>query len=141
MKFPLSSVLNKILRNLLPKADRRSFIRLNTHNLIRYRAVGNGAGLSFSRNISAGGVLFFCPEELSAGSIVEMEINFPHFPEPIRAVAKVVRVSPNKYTQGFEIGVEFIEVDEEAKNFINQKILSVQTGSEPEAFNDKTSKS
>ena len=92
---------------------------------MKYKIVNKDQEMSFVRNISAGGVLFYCKEKLSAGSMVEMEISFPHYPRPIKTVGRVIRTTALKKMGGFEIGAEFINVEEEAKDFINKQILSV----------------
>jgi len=105
--------------------EKRKYVRLKAHHLLKYKVLGQDAELSFAKNISAGGVLFHSREEISLGSTVEMEILFPSYPRPIKVVAKVVWKKPVKKMEGFDLGAEFINVDEEAKKFINNKILAI----------------
>ena len=107
--------------------ERRKYIRLNSHHLLKYKVADKG-GRSFVRNISAGGVLFVSKENIPIGTVVELEINFPGFPRPIKADVKVVRNRELKKLGYFENGAEFINVDEDAKEFINTKILAVSKG-------------
>jgi len=113
--------------------EKRKFIRLTAHHLLRYKIMEKGSQVSFARNISAGGVLFYSKEALPQGSMVEMEINFPHYPHPVKVVSKVVRVHPLEKLGGFEIGAEFVNVEEDAKDFINRKIITVQDQIEKES--------
>ena len=109
-----------------PKGEeRRKYIRLDAHHLLKYRKVGKEEALSFVRNISAGGVLFIAKENIPLGDVVELEINFPGFPHPIKASAKVVWIKELKELGGFETGAEFINVEEDAREFINKKITTV----------------
>ncbi|UCC94684.1 MAG: PilZ domain-containing protein [Candidatus Omnitrophota bacterium] len=104
--------------------DRRKFVRLRAHHLLKYRVVGQQEyQLSFARNISAGGLLFYAPEEIPTQSILEIIINFPSYPKPIKVRAKPVRVHRLEKVGGYEIGVEFIEIDEATRNFINRRVL------------------
>jgi c-di-GMP-binding flagellar brake protein YcgR len=108
-----------------PKGEeRRKYIRLDAHHLLKYKIVGKGEELSFAKNISAGGVLFIAKENIPTDSVIELEINFPTFPHPIKAKARVVWNRELKKFGGFETGAEFINVDEDAKEFINKKITS-----------------
>jgi c-di-GMP-binding flagellar brake protein YcgR len=103
--------------------EKRKYVRLTAHHLLKYKVIGREKTLSFARNISAGGVLFHTEDYIQPGSIVELTINFPSYPEPVRAVSKVIRAIPLTKLGGFEIGAEFIDINGEAKEFIEKKIL------------------
>jgi len=105
--------------------EKRQFIRLTAHHLLKYKVIGGSPATSFIRNISAGGVLFYSKEDFPQDTMIEMEINFPHYPHPIKAVAKIIRTKSLGKIGGDEVGAEFINVDEEAKDFINKKIVTV----------------
>ena len=42
------------------REERRKYVRLNAHHLLKYKIVGKEEELAFARNISAGGVRFVC---------------------------------------------------------------------------------
>jgi c-di-GMP-binding flagellar brake protein YcgR len=105
--------------------ERRKFTRLDVHHLLKYKALQDEEKLSFTKNISAGGVCFIAKEVISPGSITELLISFPGFPHPVKATAKVVWNKELKKLGGFETGAEFINVEEDAKHFIDKKILEV----------------
>ena len=106
--------------------ERRKFIRLKAHHLLKYRVAGKGEEeLSFVRNISAGGALFVAKEDIPCDSTVELEINFPQHPHSIKVVSRVVRSRALKKMGGFEVGVEFVNVDENDKEFLKKKIASI----------------
>jgi len=107
------------------KPKRREFARFNTHFLLKYKGIGGKPILSFIRNISAGGALFHCKEEIPVGAVIELSISFPPSPEPIKVLAKVLRVKQLKTVAGFYIGVKFINIGDKAKELINQKILEM----------------
>jgi hypothetical protein len=108
------------------KKERRKFVRLEAHHLVKYRVVDKqdaAKALSFVRNISAGGVLFYVQEKVAKGSLIELEINFPTYPHPIKAVAKVVRVNHLKNTGGYELGAEFVNIGKDEKEDIDKRVL------------------
>ncbi len=105
--------------------DRRKYIRLSAHHLIKYKLVEKNKILSFIRNISAGGVLFFSKDDIRSGAFIEIDINFPNYPKPIKATAKVLRTVKLTDVGGYEVAAEFITVDSDARDFINEKIRSV----------------
>ena len=105
--------------------EKREFIRLPAHHLIKYRVLEKEKAFSFARNISAGGILFYCKENIPVGSIVEVVINFPGRSEPIKVLSKVSRMKPLRKTGGFEAAARFINIDKDTQDFINNKILKV----------------
>ena len=120
--------------------EKRKFIRLSAHHLLKYKILDKASEMSFARNISAGGVLFYSKEDLPVDSMIEMEINFPHYPHPVKVVSKVIRTKPMKKMGGFEIGAEFVNVEEDARDFINKKIVSVQEEVEKETKGEEKTK-
>lgn len=103
-------------------------MRLPIHHLIRYKVVGKEelqGTLSFVRNISAGGVLFHTQQSVPTPSTLELEINFPLRPEPIKVFAKALRIKPLKKFGGYDIAIEFLNLDEDTRTFVNEKILNV----------------
>ncbi|MDP2922579.1 MAG: PilZ domain-containing protein [Candidatus Omnitrophota bacterium] len=112
------------------RKDKRKFQRLPVHHLLKYRVVGkeNMQGvLSFVRNISAGGVLFHSQEAIPKDSVIELEvaINFPSSSEPLKVIAKILRSQPLRKIGGYDVAIEFINVDAATRDFINKKILNV----------------
>jgi len=108
--------------------ERRKFVRLGVHHLVKYRVLDEKESkdtLCFVRNISAGGVLFHSDVSVVPGKFIELQINFPSYPKPVKAVGKILRTIPLKLVGGFDVAVEFINVDDEAKDFINKRILNV----------------
>ncbi|MFA7677320.1 MAG: PilZ domain-containing protein [Candidatus Omnitrophota bacterium] len=120
----------------MEKKEKRKFTRLKAHHLVKYKVVDSDKKLSFVKNISAGGLLFYASKSIPADSIVELDVNFPVYKRPIKVTCRVVRVKPLKRIPGFDVAVEFVDIDKEAQGFINRKILKVQEGLKHE--NQKT---
>ena len=106
--------------------ERRKFIRLSAHHLLKYKLINREKELSFAHNISAGGVLFHAKTDITPGDLVELEINFPGYPTPVKAVSKVVRAVRAVKGEGFEVAAEFVNIEEGAKDFVNKKIQEIQ---------------
>ncbi|MDD5583760.1 MAG: PilZ domain-containing protein [Candidatus Omnitrophica bacterium] len=108
--------------------EKRKFTRLQVYHLLKYKIIKKPEEirtLSFVRNISAGGALFFTQEYIPLESVVDLEMVFPSHEASVTIRAKVVRVNFIKKMEGFEVGVEFLEVDQKVRDFINKKILGI----------------
>ncbi|MBP7087704.1 MAG: PilZ domain-containing protein [Candidatus Omnitrophica bacterium] len=105
--------------------EKRVFIRIKSHHLVKYKIIDDSQKvLSFARNISAGGILFYSEKKLPLNSTIEIKINIPPKPTPLNVVGKIVRVHPLKKIGGYEIGLEFVHIDEEDRNLIEKLVLS-----------------
>ncbi len=112
----------------LEAKERRRSMRLAVHHLLKYRIVEKPPPekpLSFVRNISAGGLLFYTHEYIPLGSLVELQISFPPLDESICVLARVVWIKFLPRIGGFNIGVEFFNIEDKIKEFINSKVLRV----------------
>ena len=114
---------------MFKKIRRRKFPRVAQHYLLQYKVISKDKVLAFARDLSAGGVLFHSKEELPVGGTVELWFNLPFHPEPIKAVAKILRVKPLQKIGGFDVAVEFINIEEKHMHLLNNKIITV-TGKE-----------
>ena len=98
---------------------------MSAHHLIKYRILERQTPeVSFARNVSAGGILFYAHENIPVGSIVELTINFPGAAQPIKVQAKVLRVRELKKIGGFEAAVQFINLDNDMLLLINGRITN-----------------
>ncbi len=111
------------------------------YHLVKYRFFDRSKEgpyiLSSVVNISASGLLFKSNGPIVLGTILDLKINFPTLEEPLHTVAKVVRVRAAKVKpKYFEVGVQFIDIDEqktmlmdEAIKFVNRQLESEKTKS------------
>ncbi|MCF7908140.1 MAG: PilZ domain-containing protein [Candidatus Omnitrophica bacterium] len=106
------------------KKRNRNFARIRVHCLLKYKSIDGQSKLSFARDISAGGVLFHAKENIPVNNIVEIEINFPPRVDSIKVVAKVLRSRALKKMGGYDLATEFVNIDEKAKEFINNSIVN-----------------
>jgi c-di-GMP-binding flagellar brake protein YcgR len=103
---------------------RRKFNRISAHHLVKYKRIEDDSQpmLSFARNLSAGGVLLYASEPGVIGDRLQVTINFPGAEKPIVAEGKVLRSKQLKKIGGYEIGVEFINIDEKEFELMKNKI-------------------
>ncbi len=121
--------------------ERRIKERLVGYHLVKYRFFDQSKEepyiLSSVINISASGVLFKSNGPIALDTILDLKINFPTLEEPVRTLAKVVRVRVAKVKpKYFEVGVQFIDIAEqkttlmdEAIKFVNKQLESEKTKS------------
>jgi len=102
--------------------ERRQFIRINEHHLLKYKVFDKAKVLSFVRNISTGGVLFHSDEDIPVGSTVEMKISLPPEEAAINVVVKVIHTTPLKKLGGYNVGAEFVHIDEKDRGLIERTI-------------------
>lgn len=111
------------------RKNRREYVRLPAHHLIKYRVLEKERVFSFARNVSSEGLCFHCKESIPIGSVVEILINFPGLPEPVKVLAKVTWLKTLKKTEGFQAGACFVNIDDNSRSFINERILKFFKGS------------
>jgi len=112
----------------MKKNERRKFLRLRAHHLLKYKLANDPPGqknLSFVIDISAGGVLFYAREKLPEDTFLDLEINFPGSNQPLCIKARVVRLRQLKKIGGFEIGAEFVDPAQDFRILVDQKIIDV----------------
>jgi len=115
----------------IQKKDRRKFIRLKAHHLVKYRVLvaGQEHGARFMlatiKDIGGGGACLRLEERLSLASVIELRINFPHIDTSIYAIAKVVWTKEIKKPKFFEVGLEFTQIDSHFRDFIDNEVRLV----------------
>lgn len=114
------------------KNNKRGYVRLPAHHLIKYRVLEKERVFSYAKDISAGGLRFHCKESIPVGSIVEIMINFPGLAEPVKVLAKITWQKSLQKGSGFEAGARFVNIDEKARSFINDSILKFFKGKREE---------
>lgn len=112
----------------LIKEDKRKYLRLKVHHLIKYRTLseGDSSFLSASiKDIGGGGICFRTERDLPLGTNLEIKISFPHAATSIFASAKVVWKQAKKRLHCFEVGCKFIDISESVRLLIDKQIKSV----------------
>ena len=110
--------------------DRRIRERLKGYHLVKYRLFDKTKEepyiLSSVVNISASGILFKSNNPIALGIILDLKINFPASGEPVRTLAKVVRIREAKdKPKYYEVGAHFIEIEEQKTMIMDEEIKFV----------------
>ncbi|MFA5356744.1 MAG: ATPase, T2SS/T4P/T4SS family [Candidatus Omnitrophota bacterium] len=100
-------------------SDKRAYKRLNDKVNISYKILEKDNALlkrglaaehlSVTKNISAGGVLFFLDEPIAVGSILDLKLELPDAAEPIECLVRVVR-SDMLGDKNYDIAVCFLSL-------------------------------
>lgn len=71
-----------------------------------------GQGIALSKDLSREGLKMNTPVRLPEGSSVDLELDIPDDPKPVRTTGKIVwtQVSQGR-DQGYDIGVRFVMMD------------------------------
>ena len=114
-------------------AERRVFTRLSANVVVHYRVVKNarlpeqlaetGAfeANTQTKDISAGGLLFFLKEGVAAGSILELKIDVPGH-DALRCLAKVVRYQSVQDSPYYETAVCFLDLSGRDRQLLEKYI-------------------
>ncbi len=114
--------------------ERRKFVRLNLLVDIIYHRHQElkKEKISLIKNISTGGICLIVYEELNESEVLDLEIYPPEDTVPIKAVGRVVWVKefiigdPAKGRR-FDVGIEFIKIDENDINRVNKYVFTHST--------------
>lgn len=105
--------------------ERRRYKRIRKHFIAQFQAMDEGEKKNDAswemvtlQNLGAGGALFNYDKRLQKGSLINMHINFPLLSNPIRSIAKVIRIQESDASPVFGIAAVFIEIAEEQKKII-----------------------
>jgi c-di-GMP-binding flagellar brake protein YcgR len=112
------------------KEGRKSY-RLKAYHLVKYTLVFGGQELGKPvlgaiKDISAGGACLRAEEEIPVATTLKLEINLPGIPEPVTALAKVVWTRQIGQAMRYEIGTQFLEIDEHMRKVIEENTTFVR---------------
>jgi len=65
---------------------------------------------SVTRDISAGGLVFFAEQSFPAGAVLELRIDLPDTGEPINCLARVIRVDELEENSKYDVAVCFLDL-------------------------------
>ncbi len=78
---------------------------------------------SFTKNISAGGLLFVAQEKIPIGTILEVKINLPGEPE-IECLAKVLRVTAgDPARRAYDVAVNFLDLSTALRAHLDKFVI------------------
>lgn len=94
--------------------ERRKFKRFDAYMSVRYQLsqAGETKGIALSKDLSREGLKLNTPSRLPEGSTLDLELDIPDDPKPVRTTGKIVWTQTSQgQDQGFDIGVHFVMMD------------------------------
>ncbi len=94
--------------------ERRKFKRFDAYMSVKFKASEKDQvhGVSLSKDLSREGLMMNSNHNVKTGTIVDLEIDIPDDPKPVRTTGKVVWSRPSHgKNQGFDQGVRFLMMD------------------------------
>lgn len=94
--------------------ERRKFKRFDAYMSVRYQLSGTDEvkGIALSKDLSREGLKFNSPMRLTEGTTLNLELDIPDDPRPVRTTGKVVwSHTLQGQDQGFDVGIRFLTID------------------------------
>ncbi|HEX3155378.1 MAG TPA: PilZ domain-containing protein [Candidatus Angelobacter sp.] len=92
----------------LPRAHSRYLLDLRIVVRAKETLIGR------TKDIAEGGLGATIPNEINIGQIVELELQLPGTPEPLKIKAEV------RYRHGFQYGFKYVQITEQQKEMIRR---------------------
>jgi len=94
--------------------ERRKFKRFDAYLSVRYHLAGTeeNRGIALSKDLSREGLKVNSPSRLPEGTTLDLELDIPDDPKPVRTSGKIVwSQSSQGQDQGFDVGIRFVMMD------------------------------
>lgn len=128
----LPSVTSEVSAPKVAGLDARAFSRLNAKVNLNYKIIKskdelakkgmNPEHLSFTKDISAGGILFISDSPLEIDAILELKIELPDGGGDLDCLARVVRVELSGEGKNYNIAVCFLDITGAQRTALNKYI-------------------
>jgi c-di-GMP-binding flagellar brake protein YcgR len=94
--------------------ERRKFKRFDAYMGVKCSNAGSEQkvfNVSLSRDVSRDGMCINTNENLENGSAINLEIDLPDDPRPVRTSGRVVWSKKSKEDEGIDYGIQFVTID------------------------------
>ena len=115
----------------MQKQDRRRQKRLKAYHLVKCKRVFSQEGtpaVTISagiQDIGSGGVRLSTDTSLSLSNLLELRIHFPALQFPLSTLAKVVWIKHYKKTKRYEVGAQFVGIEDSVRKTVDERIQAV----------------
>jgi hypothetical protein len=114
----------------MERQERRKIARGEASYLIKYKLLAGDASqgeavITNVKDLGGGGVGLKIKKEVPVGSPIELKINFPGLSAPLTASGKIAWIKRTGIM--FEVGVQFITLDDAFRKAILQSVPSAPT--------------
>ncbi|MCM8797797.1 MAG: Flp pilus assembly complex ATPase component TadA, partial [Candidatus Omnitrophica bacterium] len=113
-----------------PNLEKRRYQRLASKVNLSYKILKSDDELlkrelqieqvSVTKNISAGGLLFYADEPLPIGAILELNLELPDGKEPLKCLARIVRIDEMEEKKKYDIAVCFLDITGDERNRLSK---------------------
>ncbi|MFA5118242.1 MAG: PilZ domain-containing protein [Candidatus Omnitrophota bacterium] len=104
--------------------EKRQSARIKFSSPLRYQIRGNSVvNNAVGDNISLGGMAFINETGLPRSSTVMLEFNI--LSQIIKPVGQVIRATPLPHSDRYRLGIEFIEMDPNQKNYLEKYLKMI----------------
>ena len=113
-------------------SEKRRYQRLNSKINLSYKVFKSkddllkrgfrSEQLSVTKNISAGGLLFYADEPLPIGSILELNLELPDGKEPIECLGRIVHIDEIEEEKNYNIAVCFLDITGAERTRLNKYV-------------------
>lgn len=102
----------------------RRYKRLKADYLLKFKLPGfeGEPVVSNIKDISAGGVKFWTDRVLPEGALIQVSVLLPPLDQELKALGKIVRVRPSKNAHIEYVAVNFLELNLDAQQALNDFI-------------------
>lgn len=107
--------------------ERRNSARVGLVARVNYKTVDDLFS-EFARNINEGGLFIETEEPPEIGAAIALEFQIPETDSPIQLQGRVVRISDGLSHEPPGMGVQFEDLDSEARSTINELIRGLRVG-------------
>jgi len=108
--------------------DRRRSERVDLVVRVDYKTVDELFS-EFARNINEGGMFVETESPPEVGSPVALQFSIPGSDEPIQVMGRVVRTASGDPRDRPGMGIEFEDLDAQARDLINELVRNLRVGS------------
>jgi len=117
--------------------ERRKFIRIPESSQISYEILSELKARDYlTRDISQGGIRFFVHEFIRRNSILKIRLTLAKTTFYFEALVKVVWISEDTLSERYEVGVEFVDIPQNATEHLIDYIRSVLKNFNPNNNNN-----
>ena len=116
-------------RKIVRMAERRKFVRIPEDLPITYEVFPIiKTEEFFTKNISQGGICFFVHEFIPKDSKLKIKLTIKKIPFYFEAVVRLAWIKQDPHVERYEIGVEFINISQEAARHLIDYISDIVKG-------------
>jgi len=106
--------------------DQRKYVRIPESSQLFYQVILSDKVVEcITKDISAGGIKFIAQEFIPHGSHLRIKVNFHKTSFSFEALVRWVWAREIPHSEEYEIGVEFIDIPQDAVKYLQQYIESL----------------